>query len=944
MATIFHAGQRWVSETEPELGLGLVLRVGARTVTVGFGATGEQREYALEGGPLVRARFHAGERLATLEGLTLTVEAVAERQGLLFYEGAGQQVCETALSHTLQFNAPRQRLLAGQFDAPEAFRLRLAALGHQHRQRQAETRGFLGGRIDLLPHQLAIAAEVTRRLAPRVLLADEAGLGKTIEAGLILHRLHLTGRVRRALVVVPEPLLHQWFLELMRRFNLRFHLYDEDRCQALEAQTKEANPFLDDQLVLCAPGLFTAEAQGARRLDQAVAAGWDLLIVDEAHHLTWSPQGESPAYAAVARLAAESPGLLLLTATPEQLGVEGHFARLRLLDPARFHDLQAYLDQARALRAVATLAERMLEEAPLAPEESVALARLMGQEPEALEAERAGSGRQALLARLVDQHGTGRVFFRNTRARIPGFPQRVPRLAPLSCGEDPSLLRALAREFAADAQDGDGGRQAALAQDPRLLWLVQLLHATGPAKILLICRTRAKAEAIAAALAQHLKVKAALFHEGLTLVQRDRGAAWFAETDGARLLICSELGSEGRNFQFAHDLVLFDLPLDPDLLEQRIGRLDRIGQASAIQVHVPYVTGSPQEVLALWYHEGLDAFARNRSGGAELMAQFQARIQGQHGPVSEEALAELLEDTRQASEVLAARLETGRDRLLELNALGPAGAAGAERLVDAIQAQDEDRGLDRFLLACFDHWFLPVEEVAPRTYQLGSAGMLADAFPGLTSDGLTFTTDRQRALIREDLQWLTWDHPLVTGALELLLGSQDGNCCCERWPDPQGAGLYLEAIFLLECMAPAALQVDRFLPPTPVRVVVDVRGRDVGQTLTPAALARQLRGQAGQLRGLAGQIRPEWRSDLLPPMLAQVEALAVRQVGGMVARARQAMALHLGQEQARLEDLRRAGGAGDGEALALAAQRRHLDQHLVQAGLRLEALRLIHRG
>ena len=934
MATIFHAGQRWVSETEPELGLGLVVRVGARTVTVGFGATDEQREYALEGGPLVRARFHAGERLATLEGQSLTVEAVTERHGLLFYEGTGQQVCETELSHILQFNAPRQRMLAGQFDPPQAFRLRLAALAHQHRQRQAETRGFLGGRIDLLPHQLAIAAEVARRLAPRVLLADEAGLGKTIEAGLILHRLHLTGRVRRALVVVPEPLLHQWFLELLRRFNLRFHLYDEGRCQALEAQTKEANPFLDDQLVLCGAGLFTAGPEGARRLEQAVAAGWELLIVDEAHHLTWTPEGASPAYAAVARLAAACPGLLLLTATPEQLGVEGHFARLRLLDPVRFHDFQAYLEQAQALRAVARLADRVAGDAPLAPEDRVALARLMGRDPGALEAEGAGNGRQGILARLLDQHGTGRVFFRNTRARIPGFPLRVPRLAPLPSGEDPSLLRALAREFAADAQAGDGGRQAALAQDPRLHWLVQLLHATGSAKILLICRTRAKAEAIAAALAQHLKVKAALFHEGLTLVQRDRGAAWFAASDGARLLICSELGSEGRNFQFAHDLVLFDLPLDPDLLEQRIGRLDRIGQASAIQVHVPYVTGSPQEALARWYHEGLDAFAGNRAGGAELMARFRPRIMALPGP---EALAALLADTRQAREELAARLEAGRDRLLELNALGPAGAQGTERLVRAIQAEDEDLGLDRFLMACFDHWFLPVEEVAPRTFQLGSAGMLADAFPGLTSEGLTFTTDRQRALVREDLQWLTWDHPLVAGALDLLLGSQDGDCCCERWPDAQGSGLYLEAVFLLECLAPASLQVDRFLPPTPVRVVVDVRGRDLGQTLTPAVLARQLKGQACQ-------VRPEWRSDLLPPMLAQVEALAGRQVGGLVARARQAMATQLGEEQARLEDLGRAGGTWEAERLALAAQRRHLDQHLGQAGLRLDALRLIHRG
>ena len=110
--------------------------------------------------------------------------------------------------------------------------------------------------------------------------------------------------------------------------------------------------------------------------------------------------------------------------------------------------------------------------------------------------------------------------------------------------------------------------------------------------MLLICRTQRKAAAIEAALqAAHDDSRWRAFHEGLTLVQRDRGAAWFADPDGARLLICSEIGSEGRNFQFAHHLVLFDLPLDPALLEQRIGRLDRIGQHDEIQVHVPFVAG-----------------------------------------------------------------------------------------------------------------------------------------------------------------------------------------------------------------------------------------------------------------------------------------------------------------------------------------------------------------
>jgi predicted amidophosphoribosyltransferase len=106
-----------------------------------------------------------------------------------------------------------------------------------------------------------------------------------------------------------------------------------------------------------------------------------------------------------------------------------------------------------------------------------------------------------------------------------------------------------------------------------------------------------------------------VFHEDLTLVQRDRAAAWFSEADGARLLLCSEIGSEGRNFQFAHHLILFDLPLKPDLLEQRIGRLDRIGQTEDIKIHVPYIAGSGEEVLARWYHEGLNAFEKNLEGG-----------------------------------------------------------------------------------------------------------------------------------------------------------------------------------------------------------------------------------------------------------------------------------------------------------------------------------------
>ena len=105
----------------------------------------------------------------------------------------------------------------------------------------------MGSRTSLLPHQIYIANEVGQRHAPRVLLADEVGLGKTIEAGMIIQQQMLTGRASRILVLVPPSLLHQWLVEMLRRFNLHFSLFDTDRL----AEMPEGNPFETEQLVLC---------------------------------------------------------------------------------------------------------------------------------------------------------------------------------------------------------------------------------------------------------------------------------------------------------------------------------------------------------------------------------------------------------------------------------------------------------------------------------------------------------------------------------------------------------------------------------------------------------------------------------------------------------------------------------------------------------------------
>jgi ATP-dependent helicase HepA len=146
----------------------------------------------------------------------------------------------------------------------------------------------------------------------------------------------------------------------------------------------------------------------------------------------------------------------------------------------------------------------------------------------------------------------------------------------------------------------------------------------------------------------------------MSLLERDKSAAYFADPDGgAQVMLCSEIGSEGRNFQFARHLVLFDLPLNPDLLEQRIGRLDRIGQKNVVQIHVPYLEETPQRTLIRWYHEGLDAFEHTCPTGRVVFDQVQDQLFTllADNQSSDDAMTPLLQQTRALHGELKAKLD-----------------------------------------------------------------------------------------------------------------------------------------------------------------------------------------------------------------------------------------------------------------------------------------------
>ena len=899
-------GQRWISDTEPELGLGIILKAGFGRVEVFFHAANEQRQYAIESAPLRRVQFAPGDKIKSRQGSELLIEAVEERGGLLVYRSARGELPEADLSDSISFSKPEDRLFGGRVDDLGTFDLRVQALQRRCDLRRSPVRGFVGGRVDLLPHQMFIAGEVAGRLVPRVLLADEVGLGKTIEAGLILHRLHLTGRAERILVLVPEPLVNQWFVELLRRFNLLFSIFDEERCASIQEHQPDANPFLDSQLVLCSIAMLSENPTRARQITEA---GWDLLVVDEAHHMEWNAGSPGPQYALVESLAQRTPGLLLLTATPQQLGPEGHFARLRLLDPDRYADLAAFLEENRHYEQVARALDRLLAGEPLTSEDRELFGK---QSPRILRhcdelASGDAAARTHLVGELLDAFGTGRVMFRNTRASLPGFPKRQARLHPLDGAAD---------EIAA-----------------KVKWLANLLKELGAEKVLLICKTRELVEDIAARLQREVKVSCGIFHEGLTLLQRDRNAAYFAGEEGARILLCSEIGSEGRNFQFAHHLVLFDLPLNPELLEQRIGRLDRIGQSATIRIHVPYVPRTAAEVLARWYHEGLDAFEKNPHGANEIARELRADLAALCDEFSAKKLPAFIRRTRTLHASVASRLARGHDRLLELNSSKPERAAA---LIAQIRAADSDAGFEEFFIRLLDHFGVQVDDLGTRAYLLKPGHLLTDAFPSLPEDGMSVTFERTRALSREDLGFMTGDHPLLGGALDLLLGSERGNTAFGIWKNSGAESILLEVHAVVECVAPSALHADRFLPPTPLRVAVDHAMAD--RSDDPAV--RSARLEKGDIFRLLG--RGAMKRKLLPAMLAAAQTLASVRMQTVVADATHLMETQLQDEIERLETLRTINDHVRPEEIA-AAQKQKAELHtaLSSAHLRLDSLRLI---
>ncbi|MBW2279418.1 MAG: DEAD/DEAH box helicase family protein [Deltaproteobacteria bacterium] len=698
-------GSKLTHPYDPDLGVGVVRAIEGRYLDVFFPAADRELIIAAEGG-LSRLVLQPGESAELLDsGDEVEIEAALGHEYRL---SDGRVVQDADLWPHIRPDSAVERLAALRVDRLPAFRNRIDGLRLIELREAGGLGPFLGGRIELFPHQLHTALQAVNRDPVRWLLADEVGLGKTIEASLILSALVRTGRSTRAIVLAPETLTVQWLGELYRKFHQVFTLMDDERLALVESEFGEGfNPFVARRNVVVA---IERLARDPALLAQALDCEPDLVVVDEAHRLCDPKLGE-----ALGPLVRHAKHALLLTATPLQADREGFHALLDMLHPDAFESYAAF---SRAVDA---------GEAQLPCTSSV------------------------------------------RREDLGGLPPRVPVPIDLPA------------------------RTASLDDDPRTAWIAE--HAPGwrerGEKALVFVHETAALERLRLILEARTGTRATVFHQDLAVDERDIALARFRETD-APLLLCSEAGGEGRNFQFCDRMVHFDLPDDPIQLEQRIGRLDRIGRKKPVEVVYFRLAGERPDIARLY--ERLELFSTPSAGIDAALGGVRAAITAaveQGSAIDDGGLEASVAEARRGKTRAATRVfyPDAYDRSMADDVL-------------ALVPPDLDQRMREYCVAAAEELGLIVQRkdgVARYYMEFGSFAKV-DSLPGVGIDGLPGhvnevrflgTFDRQEAVENQSLAFFSSGQMLVEGLILELEDGHRGRAVLFDVPDTglEGSGL-----------------------------------------------------------------------------------------------------------------------------------------------------------
>ncbi len=751
--TMWNRGDRVWSKFNLEMGPGWVVESDDRHVVVEFLEGGERLRFAASTDALEPLVVTEGAA-AWLEddGSSVVVEALLEGDRCRLDDG---RIFPTVAIWPLpERENPVERLARGDIDSGAHFLNRLEAL-RLERVREADGLGsFLGGRIRLFPHQLHAAERACAGDTVRWLLADGVGLGKTVEACLIMNRLIHSGKAERTVVVAPDALTVQWLGELWRKHHHAFVLLDEKRIADVERdQGTGFNVFEVHRQVVIAIETLCADP---RLVTMAVEAGIDLLVVDEAHHLQ-RPLGHpgNPAYRAIEPIAALRKGVLLLTATPLEDDALGFLRLVELLRPDAFGEEERLLD-------------RLEDRTPLPPCTSATRAVDIGgwppRTPQPVEIE---EKQWRPFERLE-------IAMRQREAETPVAKAAKVRLV-FEATAGPSMVPKLLKD--ADPEIEALAADAAL-NDPRMAYLIDKApewRKQGDKTLIFVAR-RESLELIKTALERRAHLRVALFHEDLPTRRRDMEVAQFTLPGGPSILITTECGGEGRNFQMCRRLVLFDLPWQPGVVEQRIGRLDRIGRDRPTEI-VDFRPPSGVAGAVVRLYEAIGLFEQSLGGidrelrhigreieqvavdgpeslGADVFEAVLSNAEAAQTRVQEAAFHQLHRDPYRQSmaEEILGRVPSNLESLTRELILDAASAFGFE--------VEQQRGEDR--------WFIALGGEA-----------LVEKLPGVADESRFLGTfSREEAVANESLDFFSSGHPLVEGVLEELQQGNRGRTAC----------------------------------------------------------------------------------------------------------------------------------------------------------------------
>ena len=832
---------------------------------------------------------------------------------------------------------PLEAIAGGQTGAASAFRLR-AQVARLEALRRADSLGaLLSSRVHVLPHQVGAAGRILADRIPRFVLADEVGLGKTVEAGLVFAGLRQIGLADRVLVIVPEHLTFQWLAELFHKFNALFTLLTAERIDELGGA--KAALAQSPLAIVSLERLRDDPALAKAACDHPL----DLAIVDEAHHLV-----DDPLYQAVEPIARSAFGLLLLTATPVRLDPREYFRLLGLVEPVATTSLDAFLAQLARQERYAEVARALLAGADV----KACAAELRALEPDdpafgARSKPRGSAGREErrgeLLAHLADRYSLSSRLIRNRRVKVGAFTERVLRREDVPAGGKIEAVTAVCAGLAAEGEK------------------VLVFHARPDAlRELQAAIARAGREAL-------------LYDDADTIEARDRLVARFRDPEGPMILLSGESGGEGRNFQFASHLVCLDLPESPLTLEQRIGRLDRLGQHRPVQIHVLAEPGE-EAFLADLYEDVIGIFREPVGGLDSVLASLPAELAALRAapPEAREAFRARLAD--RVAEGRRAQHE-GYDPILDLrsaalpelsrligNAYRRLGeeppsdpAAGAEAAQEALLALS--RSLEERLEdVCADvarRVGVDVDtdqNVHPFevSFTLG-AHLRIEALPGMEipEEPATHLGSfwRETAVARDELEWFATGHKLVEALVGLVRDGEAGRTAAFRSPAaPRRGALYTR--WHVTWPAPADVapgarvpsrQASRYLEEAPIAVVVDLGegNRDV------PGLAEALEDEDGAEEARLGAVPA--------PLLEAARRAAEQEAEALLARRRDEalakLAAHAESEEERLVTAAFRGGAPrDDVESALSAVREHraaAQEALARVRLELDAAAVV---